>query len=73
MLSLPFCFGKTAIAEFAVLRMLSQHSEGRSVYLVPKESLSEIVFAEWHQKFGSTLGKKVVLLTGETGTDLKVN
>lgn len=52
--------------------MLSQHSDGRCVYLVPKESLAGIVFAEWHQKFGGVLGKKVVLLTGETGTDLKV-
>lgn len=65
--------GKTAIAEFAVLRLITQHPDGRCVYLVPKEPLAEIVFADWHQKFGATLGKKVVMLTGETGTDLKVN
>lgn len=64
--------GKTAIAEFAVLRLLTQHSDGRCVYLVPKEPLAETVFADWHHKFGTTLGKKVVMLTGETGTDLKV-
>lgn len=65
--------GKTAIAEFAVLRLLTQHPDGRCVYLVPKEPLAEIVFSDWHQKFGNTLGKKVVMLTGETGTDLKVH
>jgi pre-mRNA-splicing helicase BRR2 len=27
---------------------------------------------EWTAKFGGQLGKKVVLLTGETGTDLKL-
>ena len=26
--------------------------------------------ADWENKFGKNLGKKVVLLTGETGTDL---
>lgn len=55
-----------------MLRLLTQHADGRCVYLVPKEPLAEIVFADWHQKFNTTLGKKVVMLTGETGTDLKV-
>ncbi|XP_054265192.1 U5 small nuclear ribonucleoprotein 200 kDa helicase isoform X1 [Macrosteles quadrilineatus] len=68
----PTGSGKTAIAEFAVLRLLTQHADGRCVYLVPKEPLAEIVFADWHQKFNTTLGKKVVMLTGETGTDLKL-
>lgn len=30
------------------------------------------VYTEWTAKFGGQLGKKVVLLTGETGTDLKL-
>ncbi|XP_049856999.1 putative U5 small nuclear ribonucleoprotein 200 kDa helicase [Schistocerca gregaria] len=68
----PTGSGKTTIAEFAVLRLLSQNSDGRCVYLVPKEALAELVFQEWQQKFGMSLGKKVVLLTGETGTDLKL-
>ncbi|XP_039281589.1 putative U5 small nuclear ribonucleoprotein 200 kDa helicase [Nilaparvata lugens] len=68
----PTGSGKTTIAEFAVLRMLSQYPEGRCVYLVPKESLAEIVYSDWHHKFGTTLAKKVILLTGETGTDLKL-
>jgi len=30
------------------------------------------VFVDWHQKFQDVLNKKVVLLTGETSTDLKL-
>ncbi|KPP72642.1 U5 small nuclear ribonucleoprotein 200 kDa helicase-like [Scleropages formosus] len=30
------------------------------------------VFVDWHQKFQDALNKKVVLLTGETSTDLKL-
>lgn len=30
------------------------------------------VFVDWHQKFQDILNKKVVLLTGETSTDLKL-
>lgn len=68
----PTGSGKTTIAEFAVLRMFQHHSDGRCVYVVAKESLAEIVFLDWQIKFGDTLGKKVVMLTGETGTDLKL-
>ncbi|GLV40316.1 Brr2 U5 snRNP complex subunit [Carabus blaptoides fortunei] len=68
----PTGSGKTTIAEFAVLRLFSQNADGRCVYLVPQEALAELVFADWHNKFGQLLGKKVVLLTGETGTDLKL-
>lgn len=68
----PTGSGKTTIAEFAVLRLLSQNPDGRCVYLVPRDALAELVFSDWQQKFGGILGKKVVLLTGETGTDLKL-
>lgn len=70
-----FCFllGKTTIAEFAIMRLLSQNSEGRCVYLVPKEDLAEIVYADWFIKFEKKYKVKVVLLSGETGTDLKVS
>lgn len=52
--------------------MFQHHPDGRCVYVVAKESSAEIVFTDWHNKFGLTLGKKVVMLTGETGTDLKL-
>lgn len=68
----PTGSGKTTIAEFAVLRLFSQQSDGRCVYLVSKESVADLIFADWHQKFGAVLGAKVVRLTGETGTDLKL-
>lgn len=68
----PTGSGKTIIAEFAVLRLFQQNPEGRCVYLVPRDALAELIFADWHNKFGQLLGKKVVLLTGETGTDLKL-
>lgn len=68
----PTGSGKTTIAEFAVLRLLSQNPEGRCVYLVSKDALAELVFAEYQQIFSGILGKKVVLLTGESATDLKL-
>ncbi|KAJ3643308.1 hypothetical protein Zmor_026030 [Zophobas morio] len=68
----PTGSGKTTIAEFAILRLFDRNPEGRCVYLVPKDALAELAFADWHNKFGQMLGKKVVLLTGETGTDLKL-
>lgn len=30
------------------------------------------MYTDWYSKFGLQLGKKVVVLTGETGTDLKL-
>nr|CAI5865606.1 unnamed protein product [Callosobruchus analis] len=68
----PTGSGKTTVAEFAILRLFDRNPEGRCVYLVPKDALAELIFADWHNKFGQNIGKKVVLLTGETGTDLKL-
>ncbi|CAF92185.1 unnamed protein product, partial [Tetraodon nigroviridis] len=64
--------GKTICAEFAILRMLLHNAEGRCIYITPMEALAEQVFVDWHQKFQDILNKKVVLLTGETSTDLKL-
>ena len=30
------------------------------------------MYTDWYNKFGLQLGKKVVMLTGETGSDLKL-
>uniref|UniRef100_A0A8C5MH69 U5 small nuclear ribonucleoprotein 200 kDa helicase n=1 Tax=Leptobrachium leishanense TaxID=445787 RepID=A0A8C5MH69_9ANUR len=68
----PTGSGKTICAEFAILRMLLQNSEGRCVYITPMEALAEQVFMDWFEKFQDRLYKKVVLLTGETSTDLKL-
>lgn len=64
--------GKTAIAEFAILRMISQDPEARCLYITAKEALAQIIYAEWHHVLTSLIGSRVVLLTGETATDLKV-
>ena len=63
--------GKTLIGEFAILRMFTKEDQDHCVYITPKDELADIMYNEWHDKF-SRLGKKVILLTGETGTDLKV-
>ncbi|XP_074640358.1 U5 small nuclear ribonucleoprotein 200 kDa helicase-like [Tubulanus polymorphus] len=68
----PTGSGKTICAEFAILRMLSQSPDSRCVYITPKEDLAQHVYSDWHNKFALMLGKRVVLLTGETGTDLKM-
>ncbi|KAL1374653.1 hypothetical protein pipiens_000749, partial [Culex pipiens pipiens] len=61
-----------AVYNICVLRMLQQNPHGRVVYLVSRDALAELIFMDWHQKFGQNLGCKVVKLTGETGTDLKL-
>jgi pre-mRNA-splicing helicase BRR2 len=68
----PTASGKTTIAEFAILRLFQHNPEGRCIYLVSNESLADLMFIEWHNKFGDILGLRVVKLTGETGTDLKL-
>lgn len=68
----PTGSGKTICAEFAILRMLSQDPDSRCVYITPKEALADLIYIDWHNKFALQLGKKVVCLTGETGTDLKL-
>uniref|UniRef100_A0A8C4RBC9 Activating signal cointegrator 1 complex subunit 3 n=1 Tax=Eptatretus burgeri TaxID=7764 RepID=A0A8C4RBC9_EPTBU len=68
----PAGSGKTICAEFAILRLLLQNPEGRCIYVTPLEALAELVYADWQQKFGMALGRRVVLLTGETSADLKL-
>lgn len=68
----PTASGKTTIAEFSVLRLFQHNPEGRCVYLVSNEALVDLIFVDWHNKFGQILGFRVVKLTGETGTDLKL-
>ncbi|BFY98347.1 hypothetical protein BsWGS_01387 [Bradybaena similaris] len=68
----PTGSGKTICTEFAVLRMFSQNPEGRCVFIAPLDALAQQIYNDWHNKFTVALGKKVVILTGETGTDLKL-
>lgn len=68
--------GKTICAEFAILRLFSdeklrENPEPKCVYVTPKEELAEIVRQDWDRRFGA-IGRKVVMLTGETSADLKL-
>jgi len=68
----PTGSGKTICAEFAILRMFSAAPDSRCVFVTPVQALAEQRYADWLQKFGHHLGKKVVLLTGETSVDLRL-
>ncbi|CAN4101060.1 unnamed protein product [Withania somnifera] len=70
----PTGSGKTICAEFAILR---NHQKGtdstmRAVYIAPLEALAKERFSDWKKKFGDYLGIRVVELTGETASDLKL-
>lgn len=71
----PTGSGKTICAEFAVLRMLQKGGENgtsRCVYIAPVEALAKERYRDWEGKFGKGLGVRVVELTGETATDMKL-
>ncbi|KAG1326813.1 DExH-box ATP-dependent RNA helicase DExH12 [Cocos nucifera] len=70
----PTGSGKTICAEFALLRNHQKASEGvmRAVYIAPIEALAKERYRDWEEKFGKRLGIRLVELTGETATDLKL-
>ncbi|KAF8377551.1 hypothetical protein HHK36_030933 [Tetracentron sinense] len=70
----PTGSGKTICAEFAVLRNHQKGHESimRAVYIAPMEALAQERYRDWERKFGKGLGLRVVELTGETATDLKL-
>ncbi|KAF9624234.1 hypothetical protein IFM89_008969 [Coptis chinensis] len=70
----PTGSGKTICAEFALLRNLQKGPESamRAVYIAPIEALAKERYRDWEGKFGRGLGLRVVELTGETATDLKL-
>lgn len=70
----PTGSGKTICAEFAILRNHQKGPESirRVVYIAPVEPLAEERYRDWERKFGKGLKMRVVKLTGETATDLKL-
>ncbi|KAJ3669612.1 hypothetical protein LUZ60_011562 [Juncus effusus] len=71
----PTGSGKTICAEFALLRTYQNSKETgqmRIVYIAPIEALAKERCRDWKEKFESRLGIRVVELTGETTTDLKL-
>lgn len=68
----PSGSGKSACAEFAIMRMLVNDPDGKCVYIAPKEEIAFNTFSDWKTRFGSILrGGQVVQLTGEVTPDLK--
>jgi pre-mRNA-splicing helicase BRR2 len=68
----PTGSGKTICAEFAMLREFAREKPGKIVYVAPFPSLTKDRFADWNERFGKELQKKVVHLTGESAVDLKL-
>ncbi|KAL5720578.1 RNA helicase [Ranunculus cassubicifolius] len=70
----PSGAGKTACAEFALLRNHQKTAESvmRAVYIAPVEALAKERYCDWERKFGKGLGLMVVELTGEIASDLRL-
>jgi len=69
----PSGSGKSACAEFAIMRMLVNDPQGKCVYVAPKEETSLNTYLDWKKRFGSILRPgQVVQLSGETAPDLKL-
>jgi pre-mRNA-splicing helicase BRR2 len=70
----PTGSGKTICAEFSLLRLHQKGTDNvfRCVYIAPIEALAKERYRDWEQKFGKGLELKVVELTGESATDLKL-
>ena len=69
----PSGSGKSACAEFAIMRMLVGDPSGKCVYVSPKEETASNVYDDWNARFGSILKPgQVVRLGGEMAPDLKL-
>ncbi|KAI9792571.1 MAG: DEIH-box ATPase [Peltula sp. TS41687] len=69
----PTGSGKTACAEFALLRHWSKKDAGRAVYIAPFEELVDQRLKDWKERLSHIGGgKEIVKLTGETTADLKL-
>lgn len=69
----PTGSGKTVCAEFALLRLWTKQQDGRALYIAPFQELVENKFRDWQKRLAGLIGgKEVVMLTGETTTDLKL-
>eukprot|EP00579_Thalassiosira_antarctica_P032956 CAMPEP_0201991530 /NCGR_PEP_ID=MMETSP0905-20130828/340_1 /ASSEMBLY_ACC=CAM_ASM_000554 /TAXON_ID=420261 /ORGANISM="Thalassiosira antarctica, Strain CCMP982" /LENGTH=2336 /DNA_ID=CAMNT_0048545961 /DNA_START=59 /DNA_END=7069 /DNA_ORIENTATION=- len=69
----PSGSGKSACAEFAIMRMLVNDPQGKCVYVAPKEETSFNTYLDWSKRFGSILRPgQVAQLTGEVAPDLKL-
>jgi pre-mRNA-splicing helicase BRR2 len=72
----PSGSGKTACAEFAILRMLraplpAGAPPARCVYVCAQPAVCDATYQDWSVKFEQGLGVKVVQMSGEQAADLK--
>ena len=72
LLAAPAGSGKLWCAEFAIMRMVKEHPQGRCVYVAPLPEIASARFALWSRRLGQQLGLRVVELTGETAADVKL-
>eukprot|EP00755_Sulcionema_specki_P005502 Sspe_Gene.4860::Locus_1611_Transcript_1_1_Confidence_1.000_Length_6620::g.4860::m.4860/K12854/SNRNP200, BRR2; pre-mRNA-splicing helicase BRR2 len=70
----PTGSGKTVCAEFALLHLFAEAKEQRTraVYVASLPDVAKQTYKLWKERFGMRMGKKVVMLTGETIGDLKL-
>ncbi|KAI9731600.1 MAG: DEIH-box ATPase [Cirrosporium novae-zelandiae] len=68
----PPSSGKTACAEFALLRHWSKEDPGRAVYIAPFQELVDNRYEDWAKRLSPIGGgKQITKLTGETSADLR--
>ena len=71
----PTGSGKTACAEFAILRLFSSQTDAKCVYVAPRDEIARAMCALWSSRLGGLSvgdGIRVVLFTGDTTADLKL-
>eukprot|EP00980_Cylindrotheca_fusiformis_P003134 scaffold721_cov131-Cylindrotheca_fusiformis.AAC.24 len=69
----PSGSGKTACAEFAILRMLTSVADGKCVFVSPTVEIMEPIYRDWKQRFGPLIGDSfIVSLSGDIVPDLKL-
>lgn len=77
LLAAPTGSGKTLCAELCILRAWQQPppagaTRSRCIYIAPLDRIAEERYRDWLPKFEHRLGKRVVLLTGDSAGDLKL-
>ena len=68
----PTGSGKTVCAELAILRLFASNSAAKCVYVAPKREIADATFDMWIDRLGDTLGKNIVMLTGDITIDLNL-
>ena len=70
LLGAPTGSGKTVAAELAILRLMKERPDLKSIYIAPLKALVSERMKDWNRKFVETLGKRLVELTGDFTPDI---